>query len=55
MLGRGEQTLMFVDTKSNRPLDIPGEIIRGFLPYWPKDFRISQSLHSAAPEGSLMQ
>ena len=35
MLGRGEQSLMFVDTSSYRPLDIPGDIIRGFLPYWP--------------------
>jgi acyl-CoA thioesterase FadM len=53
MLGRGEQTLMFVDTKSNRPLDIPGEIIRGFLPYWPRDSRIAQDSQSAASEGSL--
>jgi YbgC/YbaW family acyl-CoA thioester hydrolase len=36
ILGRGEQSLMFVDTKTYRPLDIPGSIIRGFLPYWPK-------------------
>jgi acyl-CoA thioesterase FadM len=55
MLGRGEQTLMFVDTKSMRPLDIPGEIIRGFLPYWPKESRISQSLQSDASEGSLIR
>jgi len=31
--------LMFVDTKTYRPLDIPGPIIRGFLPYWPKTSR----------------
>ncbi|WP_158816948.1 thioesterase family protein [Methylocapsa sp. S129] len=54
MLGRGEQTLMFVDTQSNRPLDIPGEIMRGFLPYWPKDSRISQKLQSDAQESSLV-
>lgn len=39
ILGRGEQSLMFVDTKNYRPLDIPGPIIRGFLPYWPKTSR----------------
>ncbi|KTR04087.1 thioesterase [Aureimonas ureilytica] len=36
LLGRGSQSLMFVDTKDYRPLDIPSSIIRGFLPYWPK-------------------
>ena len=36
LLGRGEQSLMFVDTKTLRPLDIPRSIIEGFLPYWPK-------------------
>ncbi|MBX9932498.1 MAG: hypothetical protein K2Y56_13310, partial [Methylobacterium sp.] len=25
-----------VDTRHNRPLDIPRAIIEGFLPYWPK-------------------
>jgi acyl-CoA thioesterase FadM len=48
MLGRGQQTLMFVNTENNRPLDIPGDIIRGFLPYWPKDSRIYQKLQSNA-------
>ena len=28
---------MFVDTKDYRPLDIPGDIVRGFLPHWPKN------------------
>jgi hypothetical protein len=36
LLGRGEQSLMFVDTVHYRPLDIPRTIIEGFLPYWPK-------------------
>jgi len=37
LLGRGEQSLMFVDTEHYRPLDIPRDIISGFLPYWPKE------------------
>ena len=28
---------MFVDTEQYRPLDIPRDIISGFLPYWPKE------------------
>ncbi len=36
LLGKGEQSLMFVDTVNYRPLDIPRTIIEGFLPYWPK-------------------
>ncbi|TXN40816.1 acyl-CoA thioesterase [Methylobacterium sp. WL30] len=36
LLGRGEQSLMFVDTEHYRPLDIPRSIVEGFLPYWPK-------------------
>jgi YbgC/YbaW family acyl-CoA thioester hydrolase len=37
LLGAGAQTLMFVDTTNYRPLDIPGEMLRGFAPYLPKD------------------
>ncbi|UMY19764.1 acyl-CoA thioesterase [Methylobacterium organophilum] len=37
LLGRGEQSLMFVDVKTYHPLDIPGAIIQGFLRYWPKE------------------
>ncbi|KMO40391.1 thioesterase [Methylobacterium variabile] len=49
LLGRGEQSLMFVDTVQYRPLDIPRTIIEGFLPYWPKS-----SPHAASPApGSL--
>lgn len=36
LLGRGEQSLMFVDTEHFHPLDIPRSIVEGFLPYWPK-------------------
>ncbi|SFL52966.1 thioesterase family protein [Methylorubrum salsuginis] len=35
LLGRGEQSLMFVDTRTYRPLDIPKSIVEGFLPYAP--------------------
>ncbi|KQT57015.1 thioesterase [Methylobacterium sp. Leaf456] len=35
LLGRGEQSLMFVDTRNYRPLDIPKSIVEGFLPYAP--------------------
>ncbi len=42
LLGRGTQSLMFVDTKDYRPLDIPGSIVRGFLPYWPKGSKIAE-------------
>ena len=41
LLGHGEQSLMFVDRDHYNPLDIPGEVIKGFLPYWPKDSRLS--------------
>ena len=43
ILGRGEQSLMFVDTKNYRPLDSPGPISRGFLPYWPKTSRFGNA------------
>jgi len=36
LLGRGDQSLMFVDTENFHPLDIPRSIVEGFLPYWPK-------------------
>lgn len=37
LLGKGEQSLMFVDSKTYRPLDIPRSIVSGFLPHWPKE------------------
>jgi hypothetical protein len=36
LLGRGEQSLMFVDVKNFRPLDVPRALIEGFFPYLPK-------------------
>jgi acyl-CoA thioesterase FadM len=36
LLGSGAQTLMFVDIHDYHPLDIPGEMLRGFAPYLPK-------------------
>lgn len=48
LLGRGSQSLMFVDTKDYRPLDIPASIIRGFLPYWPKTSSLSSAGRSAS-------
>ncbi len=48
LLGRGEQDLMFVDKESFKPLDIPVDIVRGFLPYWPSN-RPGKSAH-ATPE-----
>lgn len=47
LLGRGEQSLMFVDTVHYRPLDIPRTIVEGFLPYWPKS-----SPHAVAADPS---
>ena len=41
LLGRGEQSLMFVDTANFHPLDIPRSIVEGFLPYWPKGSRLA--------------
>jgi acyl-CoA thioesterase FadM len=40
LLGSGAQTLMFVDTTNYRPLDIPGEMLRAFAPYLPKESRL---------------
>jgi acyl-CoA thioesterase FadM len=46
ILGRGEQSIMFLDTKSLQPVDIPRAIVEGFLPYWPKNssFAVSQEV-----------
>jgi acyl-CoA thioesterase FadM len=43
LLGRGEQSLMFVDTEHFRPLDIPRAIVEGFLRYWPKGSPLAAS------------
>jgi acyl-CoA thioesterase FadM len=34
LIGRGEQTIMFVDTVNYKPLDIPPVILTNFLPYY---------------------
>ncbi len=44
VLGRGEQSLMFVDRKSFKPLDIPVDIVRGFMPFWPSNRRASEAV-----------
>jgi acyl-CoA thioesterase FadM len=48
ILGRGEQSIMFVDAKSLQPLDIPRAIVEGFLPYWPKNssFTVCQEVEA---------
>lgn len=50
LLGRGEQSLMFVDSVTFRPLDVPRAIIEGFLPYFPKSssFVANRSVELAA-------
>ncbi|MBP0617551.1 acyl-CoA thioesterase [Jiella sp. KSK16Y-1] len=50
LLGRGEQSLMFVDRESFKPLDIPVDIVRGFLPYWPSN-RPDAGLETARQRG----
>ncbi|WP_245516691.1 acyl-CoA thioesterase [Methylobacterium segetis] len=37
LLGRGEQSLMFVDTVRHRPLDIPASVMSSFLPHFVKE------------------
>ena len=34
LVGKGRQTIMFVDTKSFKPLDIPPIVMQSFLPYY---------------------
>ena len=53
VLGRGEQTLMFVNASDLRLLDIPRQVVEGFLPYWPKTPpKVSgRSKADAAPTG----
>ncbi len=33
LLGRGSQLLMFIDSSSHQMIDVPTEMLRGFLPY----------------------
>jgi acyl-CoA thioesterase FadM len=43
LLGSGAQTLMFVDIHDYHPLDIPGEMLRGFAPYLPKQSQMGDA------------
>ncbi|AWN43258.1 acyl-CoA thioesterase [Methylobacterium durans] len=43
LLGRGEQSLMFVDTVRYRPLDIPASVMSSFLPHFVKDLSKARS------------
>ncbi|WP_336487377.1 acyl-CoA thioesterase [Methylobacterium nigriterrae] len=51
LLGRGEQTLMFVDTARYRPLDIPASIMAGFMPHYVKDAADSSPRRNAGTRG----
>jgi YbgC/YbaW family acyl-CoA thioester hydrolase len=53
LLGRGEQSLMFVDTHDFHPLDIPRAILEHFGPYSPKD--APATAKRAIKEPSLFQ
>ncbi len=55
LLGHGEQSLMFVDRDQYNPLDIPGEVIKGFLAYWPKDSRLSPSYRPVVQDKTKRQ
>jgi acyl-CoA thioesterase FadM len=52
LLGSGAQTLMFVDIHDYHPLDIPGEMLRGFGPYLPKQSRMRHAHEPDAEEGT---
>jgi YbgC/YbaW family acyl-CoA thioester hydrolase len=53
LLGRGEQSLMFVDTEDFHPLDIPRAIVEHFRPHSPKE--PSLAAKSAIKEPSLFE
>jgi YbgC/YbaW family acyl-CoA thioester hydrolase len=53
LLGRGEQSLMFVDTRHFHPLDIPRAIVEHFRPYSPKE--PSLTAKSAIKEPSFFE
>lgn len=48
LVGKGEQTIMFVDTTHLKPLDIPPVIMRSFLPYFARALRLNASARSIA-------
>ncbi|MCJ2033613.1 acyl-CoA thioesterase [Methylobacterium sp. J-068] len=55
LLGRGEQTLMFVDPRSYRPLDIPRVVLEGFFPYLPATSAYVARRAAALAEGQTVR
>ena len=41
LIGKGEQTLMFVDTEHYKPIDIPPVVLRSFMPYFASAIRLN--------------
>ncbi len=41
LVGKGEQTLMFVDSTQFKPLDIPPVILRSFMPFFAQALRLN--------------
>ncbi len=41
LIGKGEQTLMFVDTEQYKPIDIPPVVLRSFMPYFAQAIRLN--------------
>jgi len=45
LIGKGEQTLMFVDSVQFKPLDIPPIVLRSFMPYFAQALRLNAPRH----------
>ena len=41
LIGKGSQTLMFVDTLHYKPIDIPPDVLRSFMPYFAQAIRLN--------------
>ncbi|MBY0258350.1 MAG: acyl-CoA thioesterase [Methylobacterium sp.] len=54
LLGRGEQSLMFVDPQTYRPLDIPRVVLEGFFPYLPETSAYVARRRAAATTGPAL-
>ncbi|MER2268486.1 acyl-CoA thioesterase [Methylobacterium oxalidis] len=54
LLGRGEQSLMFVDTVRYRPLDIPAAVMTSFLPHFVKDLPQDIARDVSRPRGGAL-
>ena len=48
LIGKGEQTIMFVDSTHYKPLDIPPVILRGFMPLFAQALRLNAGSRRAA-------